>query len=82
MLDFIKIGFIDILDIFLVGLLIYQAYKLIKGTAAMNIFTGVLVFYFIWIIVKALHMDLLGEIMGQIIGVGGIEFVETSSVDF
>ena len=75
MLDFIKIGFIDILDIFLVGLLIYQAYKLIKGTAAMNIFTGVLVFYFIWIIVKALHMDLLGEIMGQIIGVGGIALV-------
>lgn len=75
MLDFIKIGFIDILDVFLVGLLIYQAYKLIKGTAAMNIFTGVLVFYFIWIIVKALHMDLLGEIMGQIIGVGGIALV-------
>jgi uncharacterized protein (TIGR00159 family) len=75
MFDFIKIGFIDILDIFLVGLLIYQAYKLIKGTAAMNIFTGVLVFYFIWIIVKALHMDLLGEIMGQIIGVGGIALV-------
>ncbi|MDX9781632.1 MAG: diadenylate cyclase CdaA [Bacteroidales bacterium] len=75
MLDFIKIGFIDILDIFLVGLLIYQAYKLIKGTAAMNIFTGVLVFYFIWIIVKALHMDLLSAIMGQIIGVGGIALV-------
>lgn len=75
MLDFIKIGFIDILDIFLVGLLLYQAYKLIKGTAAMNIFTGILVFYLIWIIVKALHMDLLSEIMGQIIGVGGIALV-------
>ena len=75
MLDFIKIGFIDILDIFLVGLLIYQAYKLIKGTAAMNIFTGILVFYVIWIVVKALHMDLLSAIMGQIIGVGGIALV-------
>ncbi|MDD2491056.1 MAG: diadenylate cyclase CdaA [Bacteroidales bacterium] len=75
MLDFIKIGFIDILDIFLVGLLIYQAYKLIKGTAAMNIFTGILVFYVIWIVVKALHMDLLGAIMGQIIGVGGLALV-------
>ena len=75
MLDFIKIGFIDILDIFLVGLLIYQAYKLIKGTAAMNIFTGISVFYFIWIVVKALHMDLLGAILGQVIGVGVLALI-------
>ena len=52
MLDFIKIELIDILDIFLVAILIYQAYKLIRGTAALNIFTGIIVFYFIWLVVK------------------------------
>ncbi|MBP9018432.1 MAG: diadenylate cyclase CdaA [Rikenellaceae bacterium] len=75
MLDFIKIDLIDIIDIFLVGLLIYQIYKLIRGTAALNIFIAIIVIYFIWLIVKALHMELLGAIMGQVIGVGVIALI-------
>jgi uncharacterized protein (TIGR00159 family) len=75
MLDFIKIEWIDVIDIVLVGVLIYQAYKLIRGTAAFNIFTGIIVFYFIWLIVKALHMDLLSAILGQVIGVGVLALI-------
>ncbi len=75
MVDFIKIELIDIIDICLVGILIYQAYKLIKGTAAMNIFSGIIVFYFIWLVVKALHMDLLSAILGQVIGVGVLALI-------
>lgn len=75
MFDFIKIELIDIIDIALVGLLIYQAYKLIRGTAALNIFTGIIVFYFIWLIVSALHMDLLSAILGQVIGVGVLALI-------
>ncbi len=75
MLNLIKIELIDVIDIVLVGVLIYQAYKLIKGTAAFNIFTGIIVFYFIWLIVKALHMDLLSAILGQVIGVGVLALI-------
>ncbi len=75
MFDFIKLEIIDVIDIFLVGVLIYQAYKLIRGTAALNIFTGILVFYFIWLVVKALQMDLLSAILGQIIGVGVLALI-------
>ncbi len=75
MLDFIKIGLIDIIDILLVGFLIYQAYKLMRGTAAFNIFTGILLFYFIWLLVKALQMQLLSAILGQIMGVGVIALI-------
>src|SRR5690554_2268853 len=75
MFDFIKIELIDIIDIVLVGVLIYQAYKLIRGTAAMNIFTGILVFYFIWLVVKALQMELLSAIMGQVMGVGVLALI-------
>lgn len=75
MLDLIKIDLIDVIDIALVGVLIYQAYKLIRGTAALNIFTGIIVFYFIWLIVKALHMDLLSAILGQVIGVGVLALI-------
>ena len=75
MLDFIKIELIDIIDIFLVAVLIYQAYKLIRGTAALNIFTGIIVIYFLWFVVKALRMDLLSAILGQVMGVGVLALI-------
>ncbi|MCK5464651.1 MAG: diadenylate cyclase, partial [Bacteroidales bacterium] len=41
----------------------------------MNIFIGILSFYLLWIIVRALDMQLLGSILGQIIGVGVIAMI-------
>ena len=70
MIDFIHFGVIDIIDILLVGFLIYQAFKIIRGTAAMSIFIGIIVFYFIYLLINALHMDLLGALLGQIMSVG------------
>ena len=75
MFGFINIELIDIIDITMVALLIYQVYKLMRGTAALNIFTGILVFYFIWLIVRALNMELLSAILGQVIGVGVIALI-------
>ena len=40
MLDFVSISLVDILDIILVGLLIFQIIRLIRGTAAMSILQG------------------------------------------
>ncbi|MBR3302741.1 MAG: diadenylate cyclase CdaA [Bacteroidales bacterium] len=74
-MDFINIHLIDILDIILVGLLIFQIYKLIRGTAAMSIFVGIIVLYFIWLIVKTLRMELLSAIMGQVLGVGVLAII-------
>ncbi|MDR0728826.1 MAG: diadenylate cyclase CdaA [Prevotellaceae bacterium] len=70
MFDFIHINLSDMLDIVFVALFLYQIYKLIRGTSAMNIFTGVLLLYFLWYVVRALHMDLSSAILGQILGVG------------
>jgi len=67
---FIHIRFFDILDIFLVALLLYQIYRLIKGTLAFNIVIGFLLIYLAWVVVKALEMELLRSIIGQFIGVG------------
>ncbi|MFA5712673.1 MAG: diadenylate cyclase CdaA [Bacteroidales bacterium] len=75
MFDFVKIGLIDIIDILLVGFLIYQAYKLIKGTIAINIFTGLLLFYLIWLISKAVGMKLISGILGQVMGVGVLALI-------
>lgn len=68
-LDF---GFLDVLDVLLVAFLLYQIYRLVKGTVAINILLGVASIYLIWKLVEALHMELLSEILGQFIGVGVI----------
>ena len=75
MMAFITIRFLDVLDIFLVALLLYQLYRLIKGTVAFNIVIGLFSLYLFWLIVKALNMELLGSIMGQFIGVGIIALI-------
>ena len=70
MLTFITIRFLDILDIVLVAILLYQLYRLIKGTVAFNIVIGMFSLYLLWLIVRALNMELLESIMGSFIGVG------------
>jgi uncharacterized protein (TIGR00159 family) len=74
-LQFISIRLLDILDIFLVAILLYQLYRLIRGTAAMSIFIGIVSFYVVWRIVHSLHMELLSNILGQFIGVGVLALI-------
>lgn len=69
-MDFLAFGWIDLLDIVLVAILLYQLYRLVQGTVAMNIFIGILTIYFIWKIVEALKMDVLSNILGKFIDVG------------
>ena len=41
---------VDIIDIFLVSILLFQLYKLVRGTVAINIFIGIIFIYLIrWI---------------------------------
>lgn len=75
MLAFITIRFLDILDIFMVAVLLYQLYRLIKGTVAFNIVIGLFSLYLFWLVVRALNMELLGSIMGQFIGVGVLALI-------
>ncbi len=74
-MSFISIGILDIIDIFLVAYLLYQAYLLIKGTVAINIFIGIFSVYLIWLLVIALNMQLLSSILGQFMGVGVIALI-------
>jgi len=72
---FITIRILDIIDILLVAVLLYQVYRLIKGTVAINIFIAVFAVYLLWLVVKALNMELIGSILGQVIGVGVIALI-------
>lgn len=75
MLDFVKISFVDVLDIILVGLLIFEIIRFFRKTSAIGIFSVILLFYVIWVVVRALGMRLLSFIMGQILGVGVISLL-------
>ncbi len=72
MLGFLHFGIIDIIDILIVAFLFYQFYILIRKTAALKIFYVIIGVYFIWVLVKALHLELLSTILGHIMGVGVI----------
>jgi diadenylate cyclase len=71
-IGFIEISWIDVIDIILVSFLLYQLYKILRGSIAIKIFLGLLSIYLIYLIVKALRMELLTAILGQFIGVGVI----------
>ncbi|HTX87505.1 MAG TPA: diadenylate cyclase CdaA [Bacteroidales bacterium] len=66
---------VDIIDILLFAILLYQVYILVRGTAAVRIFLGIIAVYLIWKVVKALHMILLSEILGMFISVGVIALI-------
>jgi uncharacterized protein (TIGR00159 family) len=71
-LSFLNFRFLDIIDILVVGYLIYQVYRLLRGSVAFNIFVGVVLMYMVWWLVKALKMDLLTLILEQFVSVGVI----------
>ncbi len=60
------------IDIALVAALLYQVYKLLKGSVAIKIFIGFLSLYLLYLLVRALRMELLSAILGQFMGVGVI----------
>ncbi len=72
---FITLRFLDVIDIFITAFLLYQLYKLLKGTIAINILIGVFFVYIIWLTVRFLHMQLLGSILGQFMSVGVIVII-------
>ena len=72
---FITIRWLDVIDVLLVALLLYQLYNLIKGTGTINIFLGIIAIYLVWMLVKAFEMELLSEILGQFISVGMIALI-------
>lgn len=72
---FITVRVIDVIDILMVAMLMYQIYVLIRGTVAFKIFIGVIGIYLVYIIVDLLKMKLLSSILGAVMGGGAIALV-------
>jgi diadenylate cyclase len=70
-IGFLEVSWVDIVDISLVSILLYQVYKLVRGSIAAKIFIGILALYLVYLIVRAAEMELLATILGQFMG-GGV----------
>ena len=68
-------GIIDFIDVFLVAILLYYIYKLVKGTVAVNIFIGILIIYVVWRVTEFLDMFMLHRIFDGFIKVGIIALI-------
>jgi diadenylate cyclase len=69
---FITFRWQDLVDILLVAVLLYQLYRLVRGTAALNIFIGVAIFYLFYRFVRLINLELFSSILGKFIDVGVI----------
>ncbi|MFI3248407.1 MAG: diadenylate cyclase CdaA [Rikenellaceae bacterium] len=72
---FVPFSIRDLIDIVLVALIMYWLYRSTRGTNAPFVLTGVIAVYVLWVVVKALNMELLSSILGQVISVGVVALI-------
>ncbi|NLA49378.1 MAG: TIGR00159 family protein, partial [Bacteroidales bacterium] len=71
----VPVTVLDIIDILLVAFIMFQFYRIIKGTSVFSIVIAVFLIYMFWLLVKALNMSLISSLLGQVIGVGVIALI-------
>ena len=73
---FIEFGIKDFIDIFLVALMLFYIYRLMKESSSLNVFIGILMFVVLWLFVsQVIEMRLLGSIMDKLVSVGVIGLI-------
>ena len=71
-----EFGIKDAIDILLVAMLLYYAWRLMKSSGSLNVFYGIMVFVIIWIVVsQMLEMKLLGSIFDKLVSVGVLALI-------
>ncbi len=73
---FFEFGIKDVIDIVMVAVMLFYAYRLMKESRSLNVFMGILVFIVLWLLVsQVLEMKLLGSIMDKLVSVGVIALI-------
>lgn len=73
---FLDFGILDLIDIVLVALLLFYIYRLMKESSSANIFSGILIFILVWILVsQVFEMRLLGGIMNNLVNMGALALI-------
>ena len=74
-MPFPEIRLIDVIDILMVAALVYELYRLLKGTNVLRIFWAVLVIWIAWKVFDLLNMRFSSSILGGIMSIGLIALV-------
>lgn len=69
-------GFKDLVDILLVALLLYEAFRLLRTSGAVNLFWGILAYVGVWFLVSfVLKLELTGAVFNFIGSAGAVALV-------
>ena len=74
-LGFLQLSIADILDILLLGLIIFFLFRWIRGSSAMSIFVAIVSLYVIRVLVSAFNMRLMTAIMDMVLDVGVLALI-------
>lgn len=74
-IGFLQVDIWDIFDILIVGAMLYQLYRLLRGSIALNIFVGMMLLFLSYQAFQALGMDLLSSILYQFINIGFVSLI-------
>mgnify|MGYP002521726542 CR=1 FL=1 len=73
---FFEFGIKDIIDIFLVAMMLFYIYRLMRESRSLNVFIGIMMFVVVWLFVtQILEMRLLGSILDKLVSVGVIALI-------
>lgn len=72
---FLQLSIADILDIFLLGVIIFIAFKWLRGSSAISIFVAIVSLYIIRVLVSAFNMRLMTALMETVLDVGVIALI-------
>ena len=73
---FANFGIKDFADVLCVALLLFYLYRMMKRSGSLNMFIGILIFIFVWMIVsQVLKMQLLGAILDKLVDVGVLALI-------
>lgn len=70
MFGFLNIGIADILDILLVALVIFYAFRILRGSQAMSVFIAIVMLYALRVVCAAFNMKLMSSMLGAFLDVG------------
>lgn len=71
-----QFGLKDVIDILLVGLILYEVFRLLRKSGAVNLFWGIFAFLIAWFLVSyVFQLELTGALFDRIISVGAIAII-------
>ena len=75
MMGFLNLSWVDFLDVAAVSVVIYAAFKWIKGSSAMNIFIAIIILVIARVAAAAVGMKMISSLLGTVLDVGAVALI-------